>query len=262
MSDDFSKKANEAKDKAKEALSVGAEKASAAKDKVHEKIKGLAFRGMVEKKVSAETRAKFPVLDKLIPLTNYIACGFVVLVVIVIVACTRGGGASSASGGGRAAPASDFTYDLTEDGKGVIIKQYTGNGGTLVIPAEIEGFPVVRLGNYAFYGEDDTSYGPGYNITSVVIPATVKEIDGRCFYWIENLKSVTIQGSGVVLGNGSIYGVFEKCLNLETLNIPNGDNVLIPGKFFADTITRAFRDCKKLPLAMRSRLKTMGFDEP
>jgi frataxin-like iron-binding protein CyaY len=74
MSDDFSKKASDVKDKA-----------NAAKDKVHEKIKGLAFRGMLEKKVSHETRAKFPVLDKLIPFTNYIACGLVVVVLVLVV---------------------------------------------------------------------------------------------------------------------------------------------------------------------------------
>ena len=104
MSDDFNEKVNEAsptktaQDKAKEALNAGKEKVgafmeehdvkgrlNAGKDKVHEKIKGLAFRGMLEKKVSPETRAKFPVLDKLIPLTNYIACGFVVVVLVVVV---------------------------------------------------------------------------------------------------------------------------------------------------------------------------------
>ena len=91
---------NDAKDKAKETLNAGKEKASAfmeehdvkgkanatkdllfaGKEQVNEKIKGLAFRGMVEKKVSPETRAKFPVLDKLIPLTNYIVCILVVVI--------------------------------------------------------------------------------------------------------------------------------------------------------------------------------------
>jgi hypothetical protein len=283
MSDDFSKKASEAADKAKETFNAGKEKASAfmeehdvkgkanaAKDKVNEKIKGLAFRGMLERKVSAETRAKYPVLDKLIPLTNYIVCVLAVVVVVLVVSGIAGGGGGSSggassgtvnvSGVGRVAvaPASDFTYRLyTPEGgqQGVEIQQYTGNGGALAIPGTIEGIPVIRLGNSAFYGEDDRSYGPGYNITSVVIPASVKEIGMSCFYWIENLRSVTIQGTGVVLEAGA----FRKNLNLETLNIPNGDNVLSPRD--SNWGPNAFRDSNKLPLAMRSRLVSMGFTD-
>ena len=159
--------------------------------------------------------------------------------------------------GGKAAPASDFSYVLTADGTGIVINQYTGNGGSVVIPAEIEGIPVVRFGIRAFYGEDDSSYGPGYNITSVVIPASVKRIESRCFSWIENLTSVTILGTGVELDQL----VFGRAINLTELKIPNGDNVLIPWGAFS-TNRNAFAECRKLPLAMRTRLKFMGFSEP
>ena len=153
--------------------------------------------------------------------------------------------------GGKAAPASDFSYGLTTDGTGIVINKYTGNGGNVVIPAEIEGYPVVRLGTRAFYGEDDTSYGPGYNITSVVIPASVKRIESRCFVWIENLKSVTILGTGVQVDGYA----FARAINLTELKIPNGDNVLTP----QPTDKSAFAECGKLPLAMRTRLRSMGF---
>ena len=192
---------------------------------------------------------------------NFIKIVLIALQVLVLVACTRGGGSSS----GRAAPASDFTYDLTSDGKGVVIREYTGNGGALVIPAEIEGYPVMELNARAIYGEDSRSYGPGYNITSVVIPASVKKIGTGCFVRIENLKSVTIHGIGVEVHDAA----FKDCLNLETLNIPNGDNTLIPGAPSIyirgrgyDGGDDAFQGCKKLPLAMRSRLVGMGFTEP
>ena len=279
MSDDFNEKENEAsptksaQDKAKEALGAGKEKLAAGTGKVHEKIKGLAFRGMLEKKVSPETRAKFPVLDKLIPLTNYIVCILAVVIVVLVVRGIAGVGGGGSSGGGsvtvggtrisvgRAAPASDFTCVLSDDGKGVVIRQYTGNGGALVILSEIEGFPVVELASRAFYGEDDRSFGPGYNITSVVIPASVKKIGGSCFRQIENLISVTIQGTGVMFENN----VFYRSLNLETLNIPNGDNVLIAWRspnWSANEKNDSFTGCIKLPLAMRARLVAMGFREP
>ncbi|MCL2070417.1 MAG: hypothetical protein FWH19_05470 [Treponema sp.] len=76
----------------KETLEAGKEKAREGAEKLNEKIKGLAFRGMLEKNVSAETRAKFPVLDKIIPLTNYIACGLAVLLVVIVVSNAVGGG--------------------------------------------------------------------------------------------------------------------------------------------------------------------------
>lgn len=82
--------ANEARDKAKETFNAG-------KEKVNEHIKGLAFRGIIEKKVSAETRAKFPVLDKVIPLTNYIVCAVAVMIVVAVVVNVVGGDSYSLS---------------------------------------------------------------------------------------------------------------------------------------------------------------------
>jgi len=55
----------------------------------------LAFRDMLEKKVPVETRVKFPVLDKLIPLTNYIACCLAVVLLVTVIALIRGGSRSS-----------------------------------------------------------------------------------------------------------------------------------------------------------------------
>jgi hypothetical protein len=43
-------------------------------------------------------------------------------------------------------PATDFQYDLTEDGKGISIRKYAGTTRTVVIPAEIEGYPVTEIG--------------------------------------------------------------------------------------------------------------------
>ena len=47
---------------------------------------------------------------------------------------------------GNANPASDFTYDLNDKENGIIIKKYTGRKPHLIIPSEIEGYPVVQIG--------------------------------------------------------------------------------------------------------------------
>jgi len=194
--------------------------------------------------------------------------GVIALTVIIgfgVTGCSKkeGGGSSGGSGSvnvGRAAPASDFNYKLSDDGKGVVITHYTGNGGVVVIPGEIEGLPVVELGYIAFSGYNA---GPGYNVTSVVIPASVKMIAGACFGYIDNLTTVTFLGSGVVLSSN----VFRDCKNLSVLNMPDGDRVLIPfngrrGDLGIVTESNAFQNCKKLPLAVRSKLVSWGFDEP
>jgi hypothetical protein len=164
----------------------------------------------------------------------------------------------AASAIAAAAPASDFTYDLNEDGKSIVINKYTGDGGDLVIPAEIEGYPVTRLAEAAFYGEipgypQYDLIGPGYYLTSVVIPASVKVIENYCFSHIENLTSVTILGTDVELQ----LNAFVVCENLSELIVPEGDKVLKPGKYGKE----AFSGCKKLPLAVRAKLKAWGFDE-
>jgi hypothetical protein len=173
-----------------------------------------------------------------------------------------GGQASVSESGGKQTlvetPASDFTYDLSGDGKGVVIKKYTGEGGALVIPAEIEGFPVVELADESFSGED---YGPGVYLTSVVIPSGVKKIGDEAFRKCENLVSVTFQGSGAALG----FLTFGECTELTDLKFPDDEKALIPslndltGTEWGNT---AFEVCKKLPLAMRAKLKAMGFNEP
>jgi len=156
-----------------------------------------------------------------------------------------------------AAPASDFNYVMNKDNNGVKITKYIGKGGKVVIPAKIEGYPVVELGSQAFYGEDNTSYGPGYSITSVVIPASVKFIGNYCFYSIDNLKSVTFLGTGVVIDANAFAGNS----NLKELKMPSGDNVLIPHVVFGVSMSAAFSRCKALPLSVRSRLNAMGFTE-
>ena len=183
--------------------------------------------------------------------TKIIVFVSVVLGIVLVVGLSNQNG----SGIGRAAPASDFTYDLTGDGKGVKIVGYTGRGGAVVIPAKIEGYPVVEIKIES------------KRITSVVIPSSVKLIGMSSFSDNNNLTSVTIQGTGVVLEPWA----FGSCINLTELKIPNGDNVLLPASplDYIEVLAGAinafaktpFSNCKKLPLAMRARLKAMGFDQ-
>jgi hypothetical protein len=147
---------------------------------------------------------------------------------------------------------------MTADGKGIVINSYSGKGGKVIIPAKIEDLPVRELAQIAFIGQNNNGLGPGYNISSVVIPETVTLIGNGCFQGIENLTSVTIQGKNVRIG----LLAFNLCTNLSELKFPDGENVLIPYDAMGLSAGHSFTDCKKLPLAVRSKLKAMGFAEP
>ena len=43
----------------------------------------------------------------------------------------------------------DFKYELTSDGEGVIITQYTGSDTAVVVPDEINDMPVTEIGSWA-----------------------------------------------------------------------------------------------------------------
>ena len=91
----------------------------------------------------------------------------------------------------------EFEVLENEDGS-VTIERYIGSGGDVVIPAEIDGKPVSAIGNVvgtigAF--QDCT------NVTSVVIPDGVVEIQDNAFYGCTNLEVVTVPSSVTLLRN-------------------------------------------------------------
>ena len=189
--------------------------------------------------------------------------GIILLVMINFVGCSKGGGSSSngSSGGdvsgavatvksaGKEAPASDFQYDLTKDGNGISIRKYKGKGGKVVIPAKIEGYPVVEIENWAFAGQSSSAYFEANNITEIVIPDSVKEIVDFAFFNMDNLKSANLPASIKKIGSKA----FAKCGNLETLTIPASLTEIDFG------FGQNFEDCGKLPLKTRQRLKELGY---
>ncbi len=97
-----------------------------------------------------------------------------------------------------------FTYKLNDTG--VTITDYKGLETDIVIPEFVNysgvKYPVTEIGEYAFNseGQDRPGYIKNYiavNLTSVVIPDTVKVIGSRAFASNESLSKLDL-GSGVV----------------------------------------------------------------
>lgn len=78
------------------------------------------------------------------------------------------------------APASDFTYEVTEDG--VTVTGYNGGELILVIPDTIEDKPVTAIAENAFKGKG--------NLKAILIPDSVKSIGKSAFEGCQSLTSM------------------------------------------------------------------------
>lgn len=94
------------------------------------------------------------------------------------------------------------------------------SGVPLIIPKEIGGIEIKRIGRLAF---DRCS-----NLTSVVIPDSVTSIGDNAFDACGKLTSITIPNSVTSMGNG----VFEGCSRVTSITIPNGVTTIGNWAFF------------------------------
>lgn len=109
-----------------------------------------------------------------------------------------------------AASEEDLTYKVSDDG--ITVSGYVRNpAGKLVIPKTIDGKPVTKVGDRAFYGCGD--------LTSVTIPEGVTHIGGEAFYNCAGLTSVKIPESATSIGNGA----FVRCVSLTEIAIAPGN---------------------------------------
>ncbi len=167
------------------------------------------------------------------------------------------------------ASADDFEY--TVNNGEVTITKYIGGDTEVIIPSEIDGYPVTNIGNYAFYGCEslyliiipdsvtsigtwvfadcfsltsitipegvtcikDDMFASCCSLTSIIIPESVTSIGYAAFYGCESLTSITIPDSVTSIGGAAFYG----CESLTSITIP--DNVTSIGE-------NAFALCESL----------------
>lgn len=92
-----------------------------------------------------------------------------------------------------------FTYRL-ENGEATVTG-YSGGATILHIPATLDGYPVVAIGERVFENKD---------IAAVVLPEGVREIGWFAFYGCAGLSNITIPASVTSIG----YAVFDGCSDL------------------------------------------------
>ena len=107
-----------------------------------------------------------------------------------------------------AASESGFTYTVT-DGSATITG-YTGTATELVIPDEIDGYPVTYIENGAFRGNT--------SITHVTLPETLQYIGSGSFSGCTGLLTLTLPDSVLMIFKSGFYG----CTSLKEVYVGAG----------------------------------------
>jgi|GEM_PF-2894583 len=131
------------------------------------------------------------------------------------------------------AQSNEWSYTISPDHTFITITGYTGDGGSVVIPASIENLPVTTIGDHALsycatlkdvtIPDSVTTIGElAFNacstLTSVTLGNGVTTIGYAGFFRCSALTSLTL-GSGVTCIGGA---AFQDCSALTSLTIPNG----------------------------------------
>ena len=103
-------------------------------------------------------------------------------------------------------PAFLLPYNYSSSDIAITVTNYTGSGGTAIIPGSINGLPVTGIGANAF---QDSSI-----LTAFVIPNTITSIGARAFQGCTNLTSVFFVGNepsvdATVFGNDPNLTVYN-----------------------------------------------------
>lgn len=117
----------------------------------------------------------------------------------------------------------DYTYTCFYDE--CWLTGYSGTETDIVIPSEINGYPVTKL---------DGTFSYNMSIQRVVVSEGVEEIWNYAFDSCENLREVTLPSTLRELG----LCVFSGCIQLEKINLPDGLTILDDSAFYhCDSLT-------------------------
>lgn len=182
------------------------------------------------------------------------------------------------------APAEDFEYWEDEDG-GICVTKYYGSLTELAIPAEIDGLPVTKVGDHAFYmntsllrieipesvrsigrmafegcttlydviiheGVEEigrSAFRDCEALSSVKLPGSLKRLDGEAFAYCRNMTEVSMPEGLVSIGERA----FTSCEGLESIVLPSTVETI--GEY-------AFSDCSALKeMTISKNLTELGF---
>lgn len=158
----------------------------------------------------------------------------------------NGGGAAIVGDGGAAASRdSRFTYidtseteaayEVEEELGGVNILRYIGEGGKVSVPSVIGGKKVLKIDEHAFRGAE---------VTRVIIPGSIREIETHAFSGCDKLEQLTI-GDGVETIEDY---AFSDCPKLTLVSLPDS---------LKEIGIDSFRDCPNVSITYKGQTYTI-----
>jgi len=137
---------------------------------------------------------------------------------------------------------------VTTNNGAITIASYAGPGGNVTIPSTINGLPVTRIGNSAFWqcfsllnvsipdtvtNIESNAFDHCIALTNVSLSQNLKTIKGNAFSYCSSLRGLAIPDSVTYIGPSA----FDSCENLTSVNI---------SKNVTNILQNAFVSCLKL----------------
>jgi hypothetical protein len=126
-------------------------------------------------------------------------------------------------------------FNYTTNNGTITITGYTGPGGAVVIPDTINGRPVTRIGDNAFYNKT--------SLTSITIPNSVTNIGNGAFFYCTGLSAITVDAfnpiyssvDGVVFNKSQTVLILFPAGKAGSYTIPNSVTNIGNGAFYVCT---------------------------
>jgi hypothetical protein len=152
-------------------------------------------------------------------------------------------------------PSGDFSYDLSADGKGIVIRAYTKRpvDAVVIVPEKIEDIPVTEIADQEYHSSFE-------GVAAVVLPGTITRIGAKAFavgnnYKAQKLVSINFPSALKSIGRSAFFGTGLTSVilpeGLETLEIEAADGG-------GSTGGNQFRSCGNIvSLTLPGSLKTI-----
>ena len=139
------------------------------------------------------------------------------------------------------------------------ITSYSGSGGAVTIPSEVNGIPVVGFGIASGGIGVFNSWGKGPLVISITIPISVTTIGEYAFKNCTSLVSVNIPSSVLSIGQDAFYG----CTSLTNFTMPDRfiaqvAQIGISGQVATDYIINALANNDAFVTAVANKIKSTG----
>lgn len=92
----------------------------------------------------------------------------------------------------------------------------------ICVPTQIEGFPVVAIGEGAFQGSMSSWWSDEWGVFTVILPETITRIGKNAFYGCNLMVECSLPDGLLVIGESA----FDGCSNLYLSTIPQGVNII------------------------------------